>query len=228
MKEGEKMLRFGLFFFICCHWAQMALAWMAPWAPKMEASALDVKPFSSETIGAFLSLIDTHLVETESYAKYCQGAKLDLNGDEIDDYVFILPWMGNGLSAQGYTAHFILSSGEKGRMETVIEGYEINLSDLVQVNGKIYFRHSNFFNDFEKSAHNHWVYQVFTFNKDGTMKLANKDFASVFPAATIYYNNPKFKRVPLTDKDLKTIASKTMVISRQYLPAQRHLWREED
>jgi hypothetical protein len=217
------MLRYGLLLLVCCGWMQAASAWTTPWAPTFKATSIEVTPFSEETMGAFLSLIDTYLVETKAWAKYCEGATLDLNGDEIDDYVFILPWMGVGLASMGTNAHFILSSDKNGRIETVIEGYEMRLSDLVQVNGNIYFKHSDFFGNFEKSEHNHWIYQIFAFNKDGTMRIANSDFGETFPAATIYYINPKFKRVPLTEQDLKTIASQTKITTRKYVPAQRVL-----
>ena len=205
-------------------WINPVLAWKSPWAPTVKAKPVELTPLSTETIDAFLSLLNTELVEFASTAKYCQGAMLDLNGDEIDDYVFILPWMGCGLNADGTTAHFILSS-ERGRVETAVEGYAIELSDLVELNGKIYFLHSTFFNDFEKSQHNHWVYQAFTFEKNGTVTHANATFGSLVPAATIYYNNPKFKRVPLTPNDLKLIHEKTSYPSNTYIPAQRKLMR---
>ena len=195
-------------------WMNPGLAWKSPWAPTVKAKPVELTPLSTETIDAFLSLLNTELVEFASTAKYCQGAMLDLNGDEIDDYVFILPWMGCGLNADGTTAHFILSS-ERGRVETAVEGYAIELSDLVEVNGKIYFLHSTFFNDFEKSQHNHWVYQVFSFDKSGAIKCNNGDFGKQFPAVTIYYIKPKFKQIELTKKDLKQIADKVKPIPMQ-------------
>jgi hypothetical protein len=220
--DAQKAMRYGLLL-IGLGWAHAGFAWMAPWAPQLKAAPVKIQTFSEETMAAFLSLLDTDFASYEPHAEYCAGGRIDLNGDEIDDYVFILPWMGCGLASQGYTAHFIVSGGANGRMETVVEVYDIALSDLVQVNGKIYFRHSNFFQYFEKSEHNHWVYQMFTFDREGKMQCANADFGTSFPAATIYYHNPKFKRVPLTANDLKEIATRSSFVSRKYIPAQRKL-----
>ena len=133
--------------------------------------------------------------------------------------------MGNGLNSDGYDTHFIVSGGKNGRMETVVPGYGTRLSDIVKVNGKIYFRHSTFFEHFEKSVHNHWVYQIYTFGSDGVMKSANADFGQMFPAATIFYENPKFKRVPLTPNDLNLIRKQTTYPSRKYIPAQRTIFK---
>lgn len=200
-------------------------AWKTPWAPKVKAPPVKMTTFSSETIAAFLSLLECETITYIDSAHHCEGGMLDLNGDEIDDYVFLLPWMGCGLNADGYSAHFILSGGKQGRIETVVEGYNIKLTDLVQVNGKIYLLHSTFFNDFEKSQHNHWVYQAFTFEKDGTITHANAAFGNLFPAATIFYENPKFKRVPLTPNDLNLIRKQTTYPSRKYIPAQRTIFK---
>ena len=57
-----------------------------------------------------------------------------------------------------------------------MEGYGVEKSDFVKVAGKTYFRHSEFFEHFEKSQHNHWVYQMFSFDKSGAMKCSNGDF----------------------------------------------------
>ena len=139
---------------------------------------------------------------------------IDLNDDGAKDQVFILPWMGNGLNASGYDVHFIVSDGAKGWKKFVMEGYGVDKADFVKVAGKTYFRHSMFFNQFEKSKHNHWVYQLFSFDKNGTIRCSNDDFGNKFPAVTIYYINPKFKQIELTKGDLKEIADKTKATSR--------------
>ena len=95
-----------------------------------------------------------------------------------------------------------------------MEGYGVEKSDFVKVAGKTYFRHSKFFEHFEKSRHNHWVYQVFSFDKSGAMRCSNADLGKQFPAVTIYYINPKFKQIELTKGDLKTIADGTKPTSR--------------
>ena len=141
--------------------------------------------------------------------QYCEGYALDLNDDGIKDQVFILPWMGNGLNASGADVHFIVSNGAKGRKKTVMEGYGVEKADFVKVAGKTYFRHSKFFEHFEKSEHNHWVYQMFSFDKNGAIRYSNGDFGKQFPAVTIYYINPKFKQIELTPGDLKKIAAET-------------------
>ena len=84
----------------------------------------------------------------------------------------------------------------------------------MRVGEKTYFRHSMFFNQFEQSKHNHWVYQVFSFDKSGAMKCSNADLGKQFPAVTIYYINPKFKQIELTKGDLKKIAAGTKPTSR--------------
>ena len=209
--------------FLGMGWLSPIFAWQDPWAPAFKSTPVEMTVFSSETIGAFLSLLNTELARKPHHAEYCKGAMVDLNGDQVDDYIFILPWMGCGLNAAGSDAYFIVSGGEKGRTETVVQGYQIELTDVVQVNGKIYFLHSAFFNEFEKSEHNHWVYQAFSFKKDGSLTRSNADFGNFFPAATIFYNNPKFKRVALTPNDIKHIVKATTYPSRKYVPAQRNI-----
>ena len=41
------------------------------------------------------------------------------------------------------------------------------------------------------------------------MRCSNADFGKQFPAVTIFYNNPKFKQIELTQGDLKKIADNT-------------------
>ena len=108
--DAQKAMRYGLLL-IGLGWAHAGFAWMAPWAPQLKAAPVKIQAFSEETMAAFLSLLDTDFASYEPHAEYCAGGRIDLNGDEIDDYVFILPWMGCGLAAQGYTAHFIVSGG---------------------------------------------------------------------------------------------------------------------
>lgn len=185
----------------CC--VSNAFAWMERWQPKITVTPAEIEEFPEGTAGAFVGLLNTRLMVSDTYGAYCTGGLIDLNGDDIKDYVFLLPWMGCGLNASGYEVHFIVSGGVKGRIETIVDGYGVELSDIVTINGKVYFLHSMFFNSFEKSEHNHWVYQAFSFNKDGTMRRANSDFGNLFPAVTIFYENPKFRRVVLTPNDLK-------------------------
>ena len=188
-----------------------ANAWMDKWAPAFKATPADVQVLPGTSVSNYVCAVRE---ESEFYWEYCEGYALDLNGDGIKDRVFILPWMGNGLAASGSDVHFIVSTGAKGWKKTVMEGYGVEKADLVKVAGKTYFRHSEFFEHFEKSQHNHWVYQMFSFDKSGAMKCSNADFGKQFPAVTIFYNNPKFKQIELTQGDLKKIADKTKPTSR--------------
>ena len=188
-----------------------ANAWMDKWAPAFKATAADVQALSATSVSNYVCSAREDL---ELCCQYCKGYTLDLNDDGIKDQVFILPWMGNGLNASGYDVHFIVSDGAKGRKKTIMEGYGVEKSDFVKVAGKTYFRHSMFFNQFEKSNHNHWVYQVFSFDKNGAIRCSNGDFGKQFPAVTIFYNNPKVKQIELTKGDLKTIADGTKPTSR--------------
>ena len=183
-----------------------ANAWMDKWAPAFKATPAKVQVLPGTSVSNYVCAVRE---ESEFYWEYCEGYALDLNGDGIKDRVFILPWMGNGLAASGSDVHFIVSTGAKGWKKTVMEGYGVEKADLVKVAGKTYFRHSEFFEHFEKSQHNHWVYQMFSFDKSGAMKCSNGDFGKQFPAVTIFYNNPKFKQIELTQGDLKKIADKT-------------------
>ena len=182
-----------------------ANAWMDPWAPIFKAAPASVQALSRTSVSNYVC----NILGDEFRWKYSEGYALDLNDDGIKDQVFIIPWMGNGLSASGYDVHFLVSNGAKGWRKTVMEGYGVEKSDFVKVAGKTYFRHSEFFEHFEKSPHNHWVYQVFSFDKSGTMRCSNGDFGKQFPAVTIYYINPKFKQIELTKGDLKKIADET-------------------
>ena len=132
--------------------------------------------------------------------------------------MFTIPWMGCGLNASLDEVFFIVSDGKGGRIENVADGYGIEASDLVKVKGKVYFRHSYFIEELEKSKHNHWAYQIFSFGKDGVMRCANGEVGSPFPAVTIFYDNPKFKQIGLTAADLKKIADETKVSEGKYKP----------
>ena len=188
-----------------------ANAWMDQWAPVFKSTPADVQVLSGTSVSNYVCTVRE---DFEFCLQYCEGYALDLNDDGIKDQVFILPWMGNGLNASGADVHFIVSNGAKGRKKTVMEGYGVEKADLVKVAGKTYFRHSMFFNQFEKSNHNHWVYQMFSFDKNGAIRCSNGDFGKQFPAVTIYYINPKFKQIELTAGDLKKIAAGTKPTSR--------------
>ena len=187
-----------------------ASAWMDPWAPAFKATPANVQALSRTSVSNYVC----NILGDEFRWKYSEGYALDLNDDGTEDQVFIIPWMGNGLNASGYDVYFLVSNGAKGWRKTVMEGYGVEKSDFVKVAGKTYFRHSQFFEHFEKSPHNHWVYQVFSFDKSGAMKCSNADLGKQFPAVTIYYINPKFKQIELTKGDLKKIAAGTKPTSR--------------
>ena len=182
-----------------------ATAWMDQWAPEFTATAAEVHALSGTSISNYVC--STTWEDSPLSMQYAEGYALDLNGDGIDDQVFIIPWIGNGLNADGFDVHFIVSDGAKGWRKTVKEGYGIEKSDFVKVAGKTYFRHSDFFHEFEKSKHNHWVYQVFYFDKKGVMRCGNADFGKLFPAVTIFYEKPRFKQIELTKRDLEKIAA---------------------
>ena len=186
-----------------------ANAWMDKWAPAFKATPADVQALSETTVSNYVC---TARSEGEFMWRCSKGYTLDLNDDGIKDNVFIIPWMGMGLGAAGYDVHFIVSDGAKGRKKTIMEGYGVEKSDFVKVAGMTYFRHSMFFNQFEKSNHNHWVYQVFSFDKNGAIRCSNGDFGKQFPAVTIFYINPKFKQIELTKGDLKKIAAAPIMI----------------
>lgn len=193
-----------------------ANAWMGEWAPEFKSKPVEVKKLSSHSVSNFVKTARSE--SPEAYALYSEGCSCDLNGDGIDDFMLIIPWMGCGLNASLEEVFFIVSDGKGGRIENVAEGYGIELSDLVKIKGKVYFRHSYFIWELEKSKHNHWAYQVFSFGKDGKMKCANEEVGSPFPAVTIFYDNPKFKQVELTAADLKKIADETKVTVGKYKP----------
>lgn len=187
-----------------------ANAWMDQWAPAFKSKPANVQELSRTSVS-------NYVCTAEDYGfrwKYSEGYVLDLNDDGIKDHVFIIPWLGNGLNGLAYDVHFLVSNGAKGLRKTVMEGYGVGKSDFVKVAGKTYFRHSTFFGHFKNSQHNHWVYQVFSFDKSGVMRCSNADFGKQFPAVTIYYINPKFKQIELTKGDLKKIADQTKPTSR--------------
>ena len=184
-----------------------ANAWTENWAPEFKSTPAKFRTLSAQSVSNYVNSASGDDESVVAY--YSHGAALDLNGDKVEDYVFIVPWMGCGLNASGYDAYFIVSDGKGGRKEFNVHGYDIELNDLVTVAGKTYFRLSSFFNHFEKSIHNHWVYQVFSFDKNGNMKCANTEVGKPFPAVTIFYINPKFKQIDLTAADLKQIAAET-------------------
>lgn len=199
--------------------AFQAFGWMEAWAPVLKSEPVEVAPMPAEEKSRFVKAFakDEGLEEgiDALRAQYSQGGIADLNGDGIADYIVIVPWMGNGLNASGADIHFIISAGGAGNwVETTIEGYGAELDDIVGIGGKILFRHSAFHGEFEKSDHNHWVYQLFSFGADGKMKRANGDAAGQFPAVTIFYEKPRFKQIELTKADLKEIAEGSGTVPR--------------
>ena len=184
-----------------------AYAWMEAWAPQFNCTPAEVEELSAVNVRNFVSTV--HPEKMDSYSEYCEGYKIDVNGDGIKDYMYVLPWMGCGLNACGYDAHFRVSAGANKWTDTIVEGYNISKDDLVKVGAKTYFRHSYWCENFENSKHNHWVYQVFSFDKKGKMLCSNSDFDKLLPAVTIYYINPKFKQIQLTSGDLKQIEDAT-------------------
>ena len=192
-----------------------AHAWMDHYAPKLKSTPAKLSVLSKKNIKWFVEDVKS---DSEFVSKYSEGVGVDLNDDGYKDFVFIIPWMGNGLSASGYNAHFIVSDGKGGRVENILEGYGIETSDIVTINGKIYFRHSAFFESFEKSQHNHWVFQLYSFDTNGIMRCANADIGKSFPAATIFYSNPKFKAIELTDADRRKIAQETKPKTQVFKP----------
>lgn len=191
-----------------------AHAWMGSWAPKVDAKPAPVMTLSEKSVRYFINNGD--MDREYGPARFSKGVQLDLNDDGINDFAFIEPWMGNGLNAAGSTIHFIVSDGNKKRKITSFEGYGIEPEDLVKIDGRVYFRHSMFFEDFENSRHNHWVHQLFAFGKDGVLRNANADFGGAFPAVTIYYDKPKFKPIDLTATDLKVIEETTTPVTKKY------------
>lgn len=191
-------------------------AWMEEWAPKCKGASADVKMLSKKCVHHFITTIKNDDIDWISDSS--EGGSLDLNGDRIDDFVFLVPWLGCGLAGSGYDVYFIVSNGAGGRIENKVESYRAGWSDLVTIGGKVYFRQSACFWTFEKSQHSHWVHQVFAFETNGVMRCANADVGAPFPAVTIYYENPKFKQIELTAADLKVIEEKTKPVMRKYVP----------
>lgn len=192
---------------------------MDAWAPVFKCTPADVEELPEMSVSNFVCSVksgdDDWDVDT---LNYCKGYSIDLNGDGIKNRVFIIPWLGSGLANHGYDVHFRVSVGTHGWTNTVIEGYGVSKADLVNVAGKTYFRRSTFYGGFEKSKHNHWVYQVFSFDRKGAMICSDGDFGKLFPAVTIYYLKPKFKQIELTEGDLREIEGKTMCRIRQARP----------
>lgn len=212
--EYRQMRIVGVFIFLFA-FSPLAHAWMDSYAPKLKSTPAKLSVLSKKNIKWFVEDVKSG---SEFVSKYSEGVGVDLNDDGYKDFVFIIPWMGNGLSASGYNAHFIVSDGKGGRVENIIEGYGIDISDIVNIDGKIYFRHSTFFESFEKSQHNHWVFQIYSFDTNGIMRCANADIRKSFPAATIFYSNPKFKAIELTDADRQRIAQETKPKSQVFKP----------
>ena len=152
---------FSIILAILCSYTSNA--WMNQWEPKIQSEPAKLSVLSTNAVVAFLK---RNFDDYEFSSEYAEGGEIDLNDDGIKDYIFIVPWMGNGLSANGYYTHFIVSNGKGGRIENNLDSYGAELRDIVNINGKIYFRHSDFFGSFQKSKHNHWVYQYFSFGKD--------------------------------------------------------------
>jgi hypothetical protein len=62
------------------------------------------------------------------------------------------------------------------------------------------------------------VFQIYSFDTNGIMRCANADIGKSFPAATIFYSNPKFKAIELTQADKQRIAQETTPKSQVFKP----------
>ena len=91
-------------------------AWMDQWAPSFECVPAKVRELPKHSVAGYVK--EAH-EGGEFVAEYSSGGALDLNGDGIEDFIFIIPWMGNGLSASGDDVHFLVSNGKNGRMATI-------------------------------------------------------------------------------------------------------------
>ena len=129
-----------LLFFAVALLAFNAHAWMEAWAPEFKAPHVEIQKLSDKSVKAFAckAMPDGG----EFRAEYSEGGMVDLNNDGIKDFVFIIPWMGNGLNANLNNVHFIVSDGAQGRIETELDAYGAELKDVVSINGKVYFRQS--------------------------------------------------------------------------------------
>jgi hypothetical protein len=183
-----------------------AYAWTEGWHPKFDCKPAKVNEITGKDLIPFLNLFSD---EVKWKAEYSKGAQIDLNNDGIYDYIIVIPWLGCGLAYSGFDIFFIVSSSEGERKIIYLEGYDVEISDLIEIDGKIYFKHSTWLGEFEKSFHNHWVYQIFSFNKSGEMQNANHKMSNLFPAVTIYYKNPRFKQIELTEADKVSIFNQT-------------------
>ena len=207
-----------------------ASAWEDEHAPSFKMDSAEVKTLSGRSVTNFVKKVVredfAHIFMDEGadasidfYLDCSEGWSLDLNGDGRDDFVFSIPWNSMGIWGAMSTVHFIVSDGANGRVENVVNSYYVEKSDLVKIGGKVYFRASDFWErQFEKSKHNHWVYQVFSFDKNGNMKCANAEVGCPFPAVTIFYEDQKFKQIELTAADLEKIAKATEPRTGKYEP----------
>ena len=121
---------------------------MEDWAPAFNCTPVAAEKLSETNVSNFVSKVR---FEEDSYWQCCEGYKLDLNGDGIKDFVYILPWRGCGLAGDGYYAHFRVSAGANGWTDTIIDGYNISKEDLVNISGKVYFRNSHYCGNMEKA-----------------------------------------------------------------------------
>lgn len=193
-----------------------AHAWLNEWAPAFTSTPVKVRRLPAKSVSAFVGRAKSAFPGFDTSSSF--GGALDLNGDGVEDFVFIVPWLANGLNAWCTDVYFVVSDGKNWRVQNILDGYGATLDDFVKIGGKTFYRHTSFFPDFAKSHHNHWVFQMYDFDKEGYMHHANEKAGKPFPAATVFYRNPKFKPVELTPADLKKIKEETEPTSCRYAP----------
>lgn len=191
---------------------------MEPWAPRFECAPASFRTLSDENVEhLFSALKDSDGNPYDDFRfGHSKGVALDLNGDGTDDIALFIPYLGCGLAADGYSAHFLVSDGEGGCMENILECYGAEPSDLVNVDGKTYFRQSNHVWHYDKSKHNYWVYQMFSFETNGLMKCANDEVGDPFPGITIHYETPRFEQADLEPAVRQEIAEEAKPVSRKF------------
>ncbi|MCX7009302.1 MAG: hypothetical protein NTY53_18990 [Kiritimatiellaeota bacterium] len=154
-----------------------------------------------------------------SSAMILEACAADLNGDGVLDFMLITGTAGCGINGDCRVVTFLLSS-PTGYVARYVGGYNIEVTDLLEIGGRPVLMHGHFvFGEHGKDGlvHNYWVYNLLGFS--GTEIVSANALERNFPKWIWYKFKPNHDATDqLTAKQKK----------RLWLAAYKDTWDDND
>lgn len=165
----------------------ISYGWVENYAPRYTRNPLQLNTLDASSVNAFFDWKNIpELVQRNVYSA-------DLNLDGKPDYIIETGTTMCGLWAAYSTVTFILSSST-GYVVTKTGCMDFEPQDIIQAKGGNYFLMTTFLYWSAKNGHNYWHHRLFSFEKNGKLRSANKDVGMPFPSYIQYTNKPNEKQ----------------------------------